>query len=82
MESDVFEGEGGAVEELEKVYLFLFLECDEGRDVGSAEGGVGAVDDVFEVCWWDLGRGDVLGEDVEGEFFEGEAGPVRGPVLY
>lgn len=52
LEGDILEGEGRAVEQLEKVYAAL--EVDEGSDVGGAEGSVGAVDDVFEVFGGDL----------------------------
>ena len=52
LEGDILEGEGRAVEQLEKMYAAL--EVDERGNVGGAEGGVGAVDDVFEVFGGDL----------------------------
>lgn len=79
LEGDVFEGEGGAVEELEEVDLRFFVEGHDGRDFGGAEGRVAAVDDVFEVFGRDFAGGDVEGEDVVGELGEGEVWPGGGP---
>jgi hypothetical protein len=63
------------------VYVLLLVECDGRRDVFRAEGGVAAADDVFEVCGWYLGRGDVEGEDLVCEVREGEVFPAGRPVV-
>lgn len=52
LKGDILEGKGRAVEELEKMYAVL--EVDKGSNLGSAEGSVGAVDDVFKVFGGDL----------------------------
>jgi len=55
LEGDILESKGWTVEEFEEVYLLFFLQCDKWCDVGCAEGGIRAVDNVLEVCWWDFG---------------------------
>ena len=58
----------------------LWVEGDEGRDVGVPEGGVTAVDEALEVCGRDFGGRDVEGEDSEGKVGEGEGFPSE-PVV-
>jgi hypothetical protein len=47
------------VKQLQQMYVLLLVERNGGRDVFGAEGGVTAMDDVFQVCGRDLGGRDV-----------------------
>jgi len=78
LESDVFESERGTVEELEDVLLLRDLVKRSGLWV--SEGGVGRVDDGFQVRGGDLGRRDEEREDVVREIGEGQSSPRGFPV--
>ena len=85
LERNILECKGGAVEELEEVCLRLawLLGFRQGNDwggVGVAEGGVGPLNEGFEVGG-DLAGGDVEGENLKGELLEGEVRPGGEPVL-
>jgi hypothetical protein len=56
------------------------VKSDDGGDIFGAEGGITAVDDVFEVGRWDFGVGDVQAEDLKSELLEGEVAPFGLPV--
>jgi len=64
LERDILESKCRPVEQLQQMYVLLLVDCNGRRDVFRAEGGVAAVDDVFEVRRRYLGRGDVEGEDL------------------
>jgi len=86
LERNILECKGGAVEELEEVCLWLawllgFRQGDDWGDVGVAEGGVGPINESFEVGGGDLAGGDVERENLEGELLEGEMRPGGEPVL-
>lgn len=68
------------MEELQQMYVLFLVQCHGRGDVFGAEGGIAAVDDVFEVCGRDLGRRDVEGEDLVCEVLEGEVVPLGSPV--
>lgn len=76
LQGHVFEGECRPVKELEQVQLPGGIEGHERGDVGGAERGVAAGDDVPQVGSGDLVGGNVEREDVEGEIFKREVGPV------
>lgn len=80
LKSDILEGKGGTVEQLEQVNLLRLVKGDDGGDVLGAEGGITAVDDVLEVCGWDLGVGNVEREDLKSEVLERELLPLGLPV--
>lgn len=81
LKCDILEGECRAVEELEQVDVLLLVECDSRCNILRAERRVTAVDDVFEVGGWDLGRGDVAREDFVCKVLKGQVLPLRCPVI-
>jgi hypothetical protein len=82
LKRNIFERECRPVEQLQQMNVLLLVKCDSGCDVFGAECGVAAMDDVFQVCWWYFGRGNVEGEDFVGEVLEGQVFPGRCPVLW
>jgi hypothetical protein len=50
LKRDILECECRPVEQLQQMYVLLLVECDGRCDVFRAEGGVAAVDDVFQIC--------------------------------
>ena len=81
LQRHILEGERRTVEQFQQMYVLLLVECDGGYDVFGAECRVAAVDDVFQVCRRDLGRGDVEGEYLESEVCEGKVLPLGRPVV-
>jgi hypothetical protein len=55
LQRDIFERKSRSVEELEEVQVLLAVEGTDGCDIGRAEAGVAALDDVFEVVSRNLG---------------------------
>ncbi len=77
LEGEVFEGERGAVEELE--HVGLLVELHDGRDVGVGEGGVALVNERAQRLGRDVGG--EAGEELVTEFWireRREAGEVGG----
>lgn len=61
--------------------LVSLFECDQGRYLGSAKGGVAVIDDPLEVVAGDFGRRDVERKNTEGEFREGEVLELGEPII-
>lgn len=59
LQGDILECERGAVEQFQQIQVLLLVQCDERGGFWGAEGGVAAIDDLFEVGRWDFGGRDV-----------------------
>lgn len=82
LQSNILEGEGRTVEELEKVDVLFWDQWDDWGDFWMAEGAVGLVDEGLEIGIWDFGRRDEETVDIEGELLEGEFAPFGFPILW
>lgn len=80
LQRDILESEGRAVEEFEEVEVALAVEFNDGGAFRVAEGGIGALDDIFEIFTGNFGLGDVERHDTEGQFLEAQVAPFRLPT--
>ena len=80
LESDILESERGTVEQFHQMQVLGLVKSDDGGDIFGAEGGITAVDDVFEIGRGDFAVGDVQAEDLKGELLEGKVAPFGLPV--
>jgi hypothetical protein len=80
LQSNIFESESWAVEQLQQMeVLFLVEGCDRDNVLGT-ECSIALSDDLLQIGFGNLVARDVEGEDLECEILEGEIPPFRLPV--
>lgn len=80
LKSNILESESRAVEQLQQVEVLFLVEGCDGNNVVGTECSIALSDDLLQIGFGDLIARDVEGEDLEGEILEGEVPPFGLPV--
>lgn len=80
LKSNILESESRAVEQLQQVEVLFLVEGCNGNNVVGTECSIALSDDLLQIGFGDLIARDVEGEDLEGEILEGEVLPFGLPV--
>lgn len=80
LQGNILESESRAVEQLQQVEVLFLIEGCDGNNVVGAECSIALSNDLLQIGFGDLIARDVEGEDLEGEILEGEVPPFGLPV--
>ena len=80
LQGNILEGESWAVEQLQQVEVLFLVEGCDGNNVVGTECSIALSDDLLQIGFGDLVARDVEGEDLEGKILEGEVPPFGLPV--
>lgn len=80
LQSNILESESWAVEQFQQVEVLFLVEGCDGNNVVGTECSIALSDDLFQIGFGDLVARDVEGEDLEGKILEGEVPPFGLPV--
>ena len=80
LQSNILESKGRAVEQLQQVEVLFLVEGCDGNNVVGTECSIALSDDLLQIGFGDLVARDVEGEDLEGKILEGEVPPFGLPV--
>ena len=80
LKSNILESESRAVEQLQQVEVLFLVEGCDGNNVVGTECSIALSDDLLQIGFGDLVARDVEGEDLEGKILEGEVPPFGLPV--
>ena len=80
LQSNILEREGRAMEQLQQVEVLFLVEGCDGDNVVGTEGSIALSDNLLQIGFGDLIARDVEGEDLECEILEGKVPPFGLPV--
>jgi len=80
LQSNILESESRAVEQFQQMEVLFLVEGCDGNNVVGTECSIALSDDLLQIGFGDLIARDVEGEDLEGKILEGEVPPFGLPV--